>query len=303
LLSHFEDATRDRLGAAAVGGLAAAIVLVSGLAGATASLSLSQRLSTLLLCTTPLAISVLLFNDRHLQKIVVSRLKRQIETLVDVANRELLGIRETDGITIAVAALCKLLDTPPPKEYRSAIARFICKNSTTIVLDPASATSFIQMIAELARQDLANLTDMLSVHEQLRAQSLLTTVAVEDSRNPFFQLQLEGLTSQAAAFVNLISQRRWNDFRQSCTSTIEQLKTLQEQARRRKEPAVVLPAGSDPYQVLGIERGMPSSELRKLRTRLALIYHPDATEGFANSSKMAEINAAFDAVVSQRKQT
>ena len=306
--SLVEGGMRNRLLAAALGGLASAIVLISGAAKLSTLLDQPQSfrwarlIVVLVLCLSPLAVSALIFGDRHLQIFLTSRLKRQIGKLISATNAELHRIREIDSTVTAIAALCEILNAQPSTEYSRAVARFISKNSAAVVLSPMSLTSFIQTIDELARQDLANLMDLMSVHQRLRSQLLLTGAAVEDSRNPHLELQLESLTSQASALGNLLPQRRWDEFRGSSTQAIEQLKKLQEEALRRKLPAVVLPPGSDPYRILGIERAMPTSELRKLRTRLALIYHPDAAEGFSNSSKMAEINAAFDAVMSERKQ-
>jgi DnaJ-class molecular chaperone len=45
----------------------------------------------------------------------------------------------------------------------------------------------------------------------------------------------------------------------------------------------------------------PTPLIKKLRLRLAQLYHPDVSESICNSTKMAELNAAYDAVMKERE--
>ena len=297
-----EGGVSGRLLTAALASLASAIVLVGNWRVAFDVSGRPHLLSIAGISITPLVVSLVFLDQRHEQRLLMWYFRRRLDVLVRAANCELQCIRQIDGVTVAIEAVCKLFNVSPPTDYRNTIARFIAGNCASIVLDPGWAAGYIQAVDELARHDLAELTDLLAVHEALQTSGLLAATAVEESRNPLFETQLEGVSAQASALSSLISQRRWNDYRDASKNTIEQLKQLREQARRRREPAAVLAPGTDAHHILGIEAGMPVSEVRRLRTRLALIYHPDAPDGFANSGKMAEINAAYDAVMAQRKQ-
>jgi DnaJ-class molecular chaperone len=62
----------------------------------------------------------------------------------------------------------------------------------------------------------------------------------------------------------------------------------------------MLSPGVDPYRILGINAATPTASIRKLRLRLAQLYHPDIGDSTANSAKMAELNAAYDSVMRDR---
>ncbi len=52
---------------------------------------------------------------------------------------------------------------------------------------------------------------------------------------------------------------------------------------------------SDPYKVLGVQRGASEEEITKAYRKLAKKYHPDLNPGDATAAeKMSEINAAYD---------
>ena len=58
---------------------------------------------------------------------------------------------------------------------------------------------------------------------------------------------------------------------------------------------------SDPYQVLGLNRGASDDEVKKAYRRLAKKYHPDANPGDKTAEqKMKEINAAYDAIINKK---
>jgi preprotein translocase subunit Sec63 len=70
--------------------------------------------------------------------------------------------------------------------------------------------------------------------------------------------------------------------------------------RLRTQSVVTLPSGTDPYRVLGIESSASTAAIKKLRLRLAQVYHPDIGGETSNDTKMAELNAAYDEVMRER---
>ena len=249
----------------------------------------------------PLAIGVLLYTDRQVQRFMVRQLMRRVNSMAAAASADLGRTGEIDGLLSGIDALSKSLRIEPPSEHQAAIANFVQKECAAVVLDAKYAELFIKAITELARQDLANLAGALSAYQQCYGALQMARASVLESRNPLLETRLNDLELKIADLGKLLTQRRWDAFQRSCTGKMEELRALQERARLRREPPAVLAPGTDPYSLLGINREMPTASIKKLRTRLAQIYHPDASEGLANAPKMAEVNAAFDAVIADRR--
>ena len=85
---------------------------------------------------TPIVTGVALFNERHLQKVVVWQFTQEVKRLSCLANSELRQIREVDGILTGIDALCRLLNVEPPAEHRAAIAKFVVRNPQRSSLIP-----------------------------------------------------------------------------------------------------------------------------------------------------------------------
>ena len=57
------------------------------------------------------------------------------------------------------------------------------------------------------------------------------------------------------------------------------------------------PPGHDPYRLLGLKHACSAADVRRRVRQLAGIFHPDRETGDAD--KMAEINAAADAILAE----
>jgi hypothetical protein len=101
----------------------------------------------------------------------------------------------------------------------------------------------------------------------------------------------------------LAANRQWNDLQAHAARLETQLNELRARLGRHSAsvPTVTLPSGSDPYWLLGVTVDTPTPLIRKLRSRLAQLYHPDVSGSTGNSIKMSELNAAYDAVMRDRE--
>jgi hypothetical protein len=237
-----------------------------------------------------------------MEGVAMRKFKRRVTELASSASGQLSGLHQIDGFLAGVDALGKAMNIEPPDDHRAAIAEFVQRNCTQTVLEATYADPLIQAMTALAKQDLENLCAALPFHQSLQKMLGLTRAAVEDCRNPFHEIQLETIESSIPNIVMLLTQRRWAAFQQACTEAMDELQLLYQRARTRKEPCAVLSPGTDPYRLLGIDRETPTPRIKRLRTRLALIYHPDASGAFPNASRMAEVNAALDAVLAERRE-
>jgi DnaJ-class molecular chaperone len=57
------------------------------------------------------------------------------------------------------------------------------------------------------------------------------------------------------------------------------------------------PEAPDPYRLLGLKRGCIAADVRRRVRQLAGVFHPDREAG--DAEKMAEINAAADAILAE----
>jgi hypothetical protein len=101
----------------------------------------------------------------------------------------------------------------------------------------------------------------------------------------------------------LAANRQWDDLQARTGKLQAELDDLRARLGRYSAsvPTVTLPPGSDPYRLLGVTIDTPTPLIRKLRSRLAQLYHPDVSGSAGNSIKMSELNAAYDAVMRDRE--
>ncbi len=255
-----------------------------------------------LVCLLPAVIGLAWYGEWKMERVATRKFKQRVTELATSVSAQLSRTREINGVLAGIDVLCKAMNIEPPNDHHAAIAEFIRCNCAQTVLDATYADPFIEAMTELAKQDLQNLCATLPFHQSLHKMLALARVAVEDCRNPFHEIQLDTIESRISGIVTLLTQRRWAAFQQGCTESMDELQLLHQRARTRKEPCAVLSPGTDPYRLLGIDREMPTLRIKRLRTRLAQIYHPDASGAFPNASRMAEVNAALDAVLAERRE-
>ena len=228
--------------------------------------------------------------------------KAAIEARVVASVSRILKPRELDGLAAGVEALWHALGLERRGEYRAAVAKHLRAHTTAAALQPETAESILDAMTELARQDLKDLSASLEAYRtaecHLKALQTLATAI----REPRREMKVEELATELGHLSKLASERRWEELQRRAVWLENELDGLRTTLSQHSAvPTVVLAAGSDPYRVLGINVDTPTPMVRKLRLSLAQIYHPDISHSTRSSAKMAELNAAYDAVMKDRE--
>jgi hypothetical protein len=229
--------------------------------------------------------------------------KAAIEARVTASVSRILKPRELDGLAAGVEVLWHALGLERRGEYRAAVAKHLRAHIAAAALQPEAADIILDAMTELARQDLRDLSASLesyrAAERHLKAVQTLATAI----REPWHEMKAEELSTELAHLSNLASERRWEELQRRAVWLENELDGLRATLSQHSAsvPPVVLAAGSDPYRVLGISVDTPTPLVRKLRLSLAQLYHPDISHGTRSSAKMAELNAAYDAVMKDRE--
>lgn len=232
--------------------------------------------------------------------------RRQAEAAVKVrtaASWANLGRRrELEGLAAGVTALWEAVGERRPDVYRQAVESQVRLHAAEAALHPEMTLSYIETITELARQDLVLLGHAFGAYRPVECRLEAARVLAEAIRAPRLEMQADELRSRLMLLLQMAAERRWEDFSRQTMLIDGDVEALLDQLHEpsRVGPVYVLAAGTDPYRLLGISRDTPTPLVRKLRLRLAQLYHPDVNTVTPNSTKMAELNAAFDAVMKDR---
>jgi hypothetical protein len=121
--------------------------------------------------------------------------------------------------------------------------------------------------------------------------------------DPLHEMQLEELNRQFERFSTMVANQEWEELPLFADEMEQKLEAISAKlcSRAASAPQVVLSATSDPYGILGVNVDTPVHSIKKLRLRLAQLYHPDSGECIGDGVKMAELNAAFDAVMKDQE--
>lgn len=229
--------------------------------------------------------------------------KAAIEARVVASASRILQPRELDGLAAGVEALWRALGLERRGEYRAAVAKHLRAHTTAAVLHPEIAESILDAMTELARQDLRCLSASLASYRAAECHLKGVQMLAAANREPWHEMKVEELATELGRLATLASERRWEELQRRAVRLENELDGLRATLSQHSAsvPAVVLAAGSDPYRVLGISADTPTPLVRKLRLSLAQLYHPDISHSTRSSTKMAELNAAYDAVMKDRE--
>jgi hypothetical protein len=233
----------------------------------------------------------------------VEQVKAAIRTRTENSVRRILAPGEIDGLQAGTHILWQRLRLDRRGEYRAAIARHVRDRTAEAVLQSDGTAALLNATTELARQDLTNLGAAVATFHEVECRLRVLESMASELRDPLHEMRTEELKCELDQLSQLALHRRWDDLQRHSAWILGELDGLHVKLRQHAAsvPAMVLPPGSDPYRLLGVSVDTPTPLIRKLRLRLAQLYHPDVSESISNSTKMAELNAAYDAVMKERE--
>lgn len=216
---------------------------------------------------------------------------------------DFLTDREIDGLETGIEILGKEFGLWQGRPYRTAVAKHLFSHTCQAVLKPAATKAWEQAITELARQDMASLGATVARYHKISCRLKSVELLASLLRDPIQEKRAEELSRELDAISNLAANRQWAECQRQADRMDCELDETHERLRRRltSASAVTLPAGTDPYRILGVSAATPTAAIKKLRLRLAQLYHPDISDSAGNGAKMAEVNAAYDAVMRDRE--
>lgn len=225
--------------------------------------------------------------------------KAAIRSRAADAAAEMMRSGEIDGLEAGVTALYRQFDLWWAGEYRAAIHEWVKSDTATTIFEPDAAASFVKSVTERARGDLNHLSEAAASFHTLECYRYALETLIRTFGGPQTEL-LERTSRSMDELRALAIAKRWNDFSKCAAEISGELESEILDFQLSSRSVVTLPAGTDPYRVLGAEISMPTATIKKLRLRLAQVYHPDIGGETGNDMKMAELNAAYDAVMRER---
>ena len=215
---------------------------------------------------------------------------------------DVLGNREIDGLEAGLEVLGQELGLWQGRPYRAAMAKHLSSHTREAVLKPETTKAIEQAITELARQDMKSLGVALASYRKVTGRLESFQLLASLLGDPIHEARAEQFSRELEQITILAANRQWELFQRQSTQLECELNEIHPHLRSQlaATPAVMLSPGVDPYRILGINAATPTASIRKLRLRLAQLYHPDIGDSTANSAKMAELNAAYDSVMRDR---
>jgi hypothetical protein len=251
----------------------------------------------------PLYIAALFLRIKGPEWRWTNQLKAAIEARAAASFAEAFTRQELDGLESGIDVLWQKLGVDRRGDYRAALGKRLQTHAAEAVLQPSTMVAMRQALTELARLDLASLGTAVDSFHRIQCELRVVHALASASRNPLHEMKAEELERELDQLRLLAANRQWDDLQAHAGRLETQLDELRARLGRHSAsvPTVTLPSGSDPYRLLGVTVDTPTPLIRKLRSRLAQLYHPDVSGSTGNSVKMSELNAAYDAVMRDRE--
>jgi hypothetical protein len=254
----------------------------------------------------PLVLLFLFLRFPGPRKLWARQIVKAIETRTAAALEGTQEPLELDGLELGAAILWSQLGLVCTGGYREAVRRRLRANPAQAVLHPASTRAMLAAVTELARLDMAQLGAATASFRRLDvcfAEHRALLCAVQDHS---MHLRQKAFQQQSERLKELFRARRWKAAQEMTCQLQADLdefcEELQSRARllAKSAPRVTLSSAADPLHLLGADANASLPAIKRLRQRLAQVYHPDVGGETCNAAKMAELNAAYDAVLLAR---
>jgi len=231
------------------------------------------------------------------------QVREAVQRRAGASLKTILAERELDGLEAGIDVLRRELGLDSIGIYRASVTRRLQSRPSEAVLRPGTVLAFQRVILELARRDLKNLSGAAERYRRLRCRMEAVKTVASIAYDPVYEMQLDELSRQLERFSKMTANHEWEELPIFADDLEEKLEAINAKLRNRagSAPRVVLSPVSDPYGILGVNIDTPVASIKKLRLRLAQLYHPDSGDCVGNGDKMAELNAAFDAVMKDQE--
>lgn len=232
----------------------------------------------------------------------VGQLKSTLERRAQKVCADALRDREMDGLDRAIEKIHEQLGRRRSSTYRGAIEKYLRARTEDAVFNPRCVSAIIDALTEAARLELRDVSEALEHYRTLQSEIKALQSAASILHEPLIESKADDVMNELDQTTELVVLWGWGDFQKQLLGFDRTVDEMQRKLRDRRmaSPAPVLATGANPYSILGVDSAAPISSIRKLRLRLAQVYHPDIGGETCNASKMAEVNAAYDAIVRDR---
>ena len=233
----------------------------------------------------------------------INQARRTVQARADRALAAMMANQELDGLGAGIDCLWQELKVDRRGEYRAAVSRHLQSHTAEAVLQPLATAMLLESITELARQDLRRLYAAVNSYRQIELQMNVIQTLATIFLDPANELNVAELRSEFGLIHTFAENRQWDDLEQYMASFQSRLEAAQERICRNasRPPPTTLVTGNNPYRLLGVAPTTPTSTIHKLWLRLAHLYHPDMNGSAFGSAKMAELNAAYAAIMKDRE--
>lgn len=195
------------------------------------------------------------------------------------------------------------LRCPRPATYRNAMENRLRAEPALAVFQPEEIEGMFDAVTEVARQDMENTVAALGRLRELEVSVNALQRMSSTLREPLVEVKAEQLLRNQQQLAQVVARRLWDELEKQAQELEKEIEEAH--ARLRERSARFLGQsfvpGADPYHVLGVDAAAATAVVKKLRLRLAQVYHPDIGGETSNAAKMAELNAAYDLVMKERE--
>ncbi len=253
----------------------------------------------------PVLVSIWFISGAGISSLFERKVVERIQRSVTCANLELRRVAELEGYLAAVNISAWALRNDPAQRYQRAICEYVSSNCAEVVLDPAAAVSVVQALKVLAQQEIRQTQAAVQQYQNALMQFRELRGYARAAQDISLKRAVDAIGERLAQSRKLMEAQDFSGLAQLLETLQREMQSLDSQLARahqsRVENRVTSAAQwTSPYDKLGISRDATSEQIRRLRTKLVQIYHPDAFGASPNAGRMAEINAAVDQILKWR---